>query len=403
MSSAPRGVDVSPPPDAAIGLPHEIRSDSSASSAAGEPWRGRRMLVLIQHAGTQGPQPKHTPLLIDGLSNAGAVVVTAPWGRRREGESLTMKVLGRFIDLVKVLHRLHRERFDVLLVKSAHDRRALLRDLPLAVLARGLVPCIVFQFHGGWSDRLLDPGHRAFKAASSMLQRWSDGLLLLSTEECNDWTRFRPGGRYRTYVNPFVAKQDPPAWSPSFKSADGVPVVLLVGRLMAEKGVLDLVEAIALLKDRSTCRAHIAGDGPLRDTVAKRALELGVADRVKLLGYLEGESLAKAYRDADVFALPTYWGEGFATVITEAMSTGLPVITTRIRGMADHLVERENALFVPPRDPAALCEAVLAVLSDPGLRGRMALANSRKVAEFAPARVSRRHLEAVAEIAGWKR
>jgi glycosyltransferase involved in cell wall biosynthesis len=380
-----------------------MRANDAAAPATGEPWRGRRMLVLVQHPGTQGPQPKHTPLLIEGLRSAGVDVETAPWGRRREGESLLMKVFGRFVDLVHVLQRLRRDRFDVLLVKSAHDRRALLRDVPLALLARPCVPCIVVQFHGGWPDKLVAPGHRTFKAASSLLQRFTDGFLLLSREECRDWARFRPRGRYLTFDNPFVEKHAALPFSPRWKSQGGLPVVLLVGRLMPEKGVLELVEAIALLRDRAPCQAHIAGNGPLKEAVARRAAELGVQDRVKLLGYLEGDSLADAYRAADVFALPTYWGEGFATVLTEAMSMGLPVITTRIRGMADHLAEQENALFVPPRDPVALAEAIAHVLSDADLRRRMSEANRRKVLEFAPDQVTRRHLVAVAAIAGWTR
>jgi glycosyltransferase involved in cell wall biosynthesis len=381
--------------------PPATARDAPSPAAGREPWHGRRMLVLVQHPGTEGPQPKHTPLLIDGLRNAGVIVVTSPWGRRREGESLALKVCGRFVDLVSVLDRLRRERFDMLLVKSAHDARALLRDLPLALLARPLVRCIVVQFHGSWSGWLVAPGHRLFKAASSLLQRKTDGLLLLSTEECDDWKQFRPAGRYRLFSNPFVVKHAAPPFSARPKSADGLPVVLLVGRVIAEKGVLDLVEAIGLLKDRLPCRAHIAGNGPLRNAVARRAAELGVGDRVKLLGYLEGEALADAYRAADVFALPTYWGEGFPTAVTEAMSMGLPVITTRMRGMADHLVERENTMFVPPRDPAALAEAIVSLWSDPDLRRRMSAANRQKVAQFAPADVTRRHLEAVSDIAGW--
>ncbi len=364
-------------------------------------WTGRRMLMLVQHPGIEGPLPKHTPLLIAALRKAGVIVATAPWGRRREGESLATKAFGRLLDLLSVLRRLRRERFDVLLVKSSHDPGALLRDVPLAVLARPLVPCTVIQFHGGWTNRLVANGHRLFKAASSLLQRASDGMLLLSTEECNDWKRFRPDGRYLLASNPFVATYAPPTFRAECKAADGVPVVLLVGRVIAEKGVLDLVEAIALLKDRSSCRAHIAGNGPLCDAVLARAAALGIADRISMLGYLDVEPLANAYREADVFALPTYWCEGFATVVTEAMSMGLPVITTRIRGMADHLVERENALFVPPRDPAALADAIVELLSDAQLRRRMSFANRDKVAQFAPPNVAGRYLDAVAQIAGW--
>lgn len=385
----------------------DVQAGSAASSpgaaavpeqAVGAPWAGRRILVLVQQPGIEGPLPKHTPLLIQGLRDAGVVVETAGWGRRREGERWVTKVTGRFADLVHVLARLRRTRFDALVVKSSHDSRALLRDLPLAVLARRLVPCIAVQFHGGWSNRLGERGHQLFQAASGWLQRWTDGFLLLSSEECADWQRFRPQGCYRRADNPFVARHPVPS-RPTVRQ--GLPVALLVGRLIPEKGVLDLVEAVVLLAHRCPVQARIAGAGPLRETMLQRARDLGVADRVTLLGYLGGDALAAAYLDADVFVLPTYWGEGFATVVTEAMSVGLPVITTRMRGMADHLVEGRHALFVPARDPAALAEAMATLLGDPALRERMSLANREKVADFSPREVAYRYAGALAEIAGW--
>src|SRR5581483_7773435 len=110
------------------------------------------------------------------------------------------------------------------------------------------------------------------------------------------------------------------------------------------------------------------------------------------------EELAVSYRDADVFVLPTYHPEGFPTAISEAMSAGLPVVTSNVRGNADHLIEGRNALFVPPRDPDALAEALERVLSDPRLRERMARANREKVKEFAPERVARGYVDVLEEL-----
>jgi glycosyltransferase involved in cell wall biosynthesis len=203
--------------------------------------------------------------------------------------------------------------------------------------------------------------------------------------------------------NPFVAKFAPPAFSDAWKAEDGVPTLLFVGRLMHEKGVMDLLEAVGLMKASQPCRLWIVGSGPLHADATRRSSELGLGERVHLRGYLEGEELMNAYRTADLFVLPTYWAEGFPTVITEAMSMGLPIITTRLRGTADHLRAGDNVLFVPPRNPEKLAGAISSVLGDVELRSRMYSENLKKVAEFDPHQVARAYLDALAEVSDWTR
>src|SRR5205823_173848 len=102
-----------------------------------------------------------------------------------------------------------------------------------------------------------------------------------------------------------------------------------------------------------------------------------------LPGYLAGAELEAAYREATLFVFPS-WVEGFPTVLAEAMDAGLPIVTTRIRGAADHLVAGENALFVEPRDVSALVDAILTLLDDRDLAARMSAANRRRIGIFEP-------------------
>ena len=79
------------------------------------------------------------------------------------------------------------------------------------------------------------------------------------------------------------------------------------------------------------------------------------------------------YRDADVFASPTYM-EGFSNTILEAMASGLPVVSCRAVGVVDCLRDRENGLLTEPGDVAAHADALAAMIRDPGLRRRLARA-----------------------------
>jgi glycosyltransferase involved in cell wall biosynthesis len=361
-----------------------------------------RILMLTPHANVRGPLPKHTPVLVAALRNAGCEVITVPWGRHSDDDSLVARTASRMRDVFRVRHRVRREDFDVMVVKTAHEWPALLRDIPLLLATRRSSPRTVLQFHGGQSQKLVEPGGWLFKALSWVLFRLSDGALMLSTQEVIASAEFYPRGKFRTVINPYVAPLATAVVGKRQRLVKGssAPTLLFSSRLMAEKGVLDAVEAFAVVRRQRACRLLVAGDGPARGELLARAAALGIAEDVTVAGHMTGEELLAIYRDAYLFLLPTYWPEGFPTAITEAMSAGLPVVTTRLRGMADHLTEGVNALFVPPKAPVELARAIRRLLDDGALRQRMGRANRAKVGEFAPAVAARRYIEALDAIAG---
>jgi glycosyltransferase involved in cell wall biosynthesis len=114
-------------------------------------------------------------------------------------------------------------------------------------------------------------------------------------------------------------------------------------------------------------------------------------------GHVNETSLRCAYESADIFVLPS-WSEGLPTVLLEAMDAGLPIVTTRIRGAADHLQEGVHACLVPPRNPERLREALAKMIANDDLRSRMGKANREKIKEFAPEAVAREYLMVLRQI-----
>ncbi|HEY3727761.1 MAG TPA: glycosyltransferase family 4 protein [Solirubrobacteraceae bacterium] len=351
--------------------------------------------MLAPYPGVRGPVPKHTPILVDALNALGCDVVLEPWSRRHDHESIGEKLLNRAQDIPRIRRLLKAGHFDLMVVRTSHELQSLLANLPLLAATRGLVPNAVVQFHGGRSDLLVAPGHRAFKAASAALFALSDGVLLLSSEEARESQRFWPRGRFRVVANPFL----PPAADGPVerRTATGPVSLLFVARLIKEKGIFETLAAFASVAEQRECTLVIVGDGPDAAEVASRVNELGLDGKVTLTGFLSGQPLLDAYRAADAFVFPSY-REGFPTAITEALYAGLPIVTTRTRGMADHLAEGQNALFVAPRDSGALTTALERILDDAGLRARMSEANRAKVADFAPEAVAGQYLEALTQI-----
>jgi glycosyltransferase involved in cell wall biosynthesis len=355
-----------------------------------------RIAMLAPRTTVQGPLPKHTPLLVEGLRRLGCEVELLPWGRRVEGERLPAKLIGRVRDVADARRAVIRGGFPVVVVKTAHDWLTLTRDL---VLLRSLPRdrLIVVQFHGSQSPRLVAPGSWLFKLATKALLAGADGVLVLSREEQAEWEKFSP--RSRVFVVRNVRPAPPKGLGGEDARCGGQPTVLCVARLMVGKGVFELVRALPLVQREVPCRLVFVGDGPEAPRVRALADDLAVGDSVELPGYLGSEELARRYRSAAVFALPTSLPEGFPTAILEAMSAGLPLVTTASRGPADHLVDGQNALFVPAHDPPALARALIRLLRDDRLRREMGDANREKVREFDPDVVAVEYRTALERIA----
>lgn len=343
-----------------------------------------RVLMLTAFPAVGGPLPKLAPLVAGGLRRSGCEVAMAGWSAHGVGrEPLVAKLVGRSGDLRRVHLRVAEWRPDVIYVATAHNRPALLRDIPLALSFPPGRPPLVIHFHGSESDRLDSGGWGVFDIASRLLVERAAAVLLLSEEERREWRRFCPGVRFEVVLNPFVPAADAAA-PPPLRPEGRAPVLLCVARLIRAKGVFDLLDAFSMLRRRLPCRLWFAGSGPEEGALRRRVALMGLQDDVDLLGYVAGEELRRAYREADAFVLPSYFAEGFPLAVMEAMSYGLPIVTTPIRGCADHLLEGEHALFVPAREPEVLAGRLAALLGDGDLRRRMSRANRQKVADFAP-------------------
>jgi glycosyltransferase involved in cell wall biosynthesis len=141
-------------------------------------------------------------------------------------------------------------------------------------------------------------------------------------------------------------------------------VVLFCAKLQPWKRPGDLLEAFAAT---GILRAVLvfAGDGPLRQTLYQRALDLGIADRVRFLGFVNQSALPAVYKAADLMVLPSEY-EPFAVVVNEALCCGCPVAASDRVGAATDLIAPVNPDFVfPCGDVPALTEILQSAVSDP--------------------------------------
>jgi len=158
--------------------------------------------------------------------------------------------------------------------------------------------------------------------------------------------------------------------------------ILCVARLVEKKGVGTLVEACRLLRDRHRAvQCEIIGEGVLRGRLEAQIREANLEDRVHLLGAATQAVVRAHYGRAHLFVLPCQVAangdaDGLPVSLTEALSAGLPVISTPVTGIPEVLRDGENGLLVPSGDAAALAGAIEQVLDDEALYRRLA-ANAR--------------------------
>jgi glycosyltransferase involved in cell wall biosynthesis len=152
------------------------------------------------------------------------------------------------------------------------------------------------------------------------------------------------------------------------------PHIISIGRLVTFKGFEHLIDACAELTRRGidfTC--EIIGDGPLHDDLEARIGKLNLSERVHLLGSLSQAAVLERLQAADIFSLASVTdaqgaSDVFPTVIIEAMAAARAVVSTRLAGIPESVVESETGLLVPPGDTMALADALRRLIEDAKLR-----------------------------------
>ncbi len=281
-------------------------------------------------------------------------------------------------ELIRTYRILREERFDVVHV---HTPIAALVGR-VAAWAAG-IPVRIYTAHGFYFHEGMSPLKRWMHIFLEWLgARFGHFIMTVSGEDEEAAIRYhisRPG-RVETIANGVdVTWFDPSLFTSEdrarFRAQWGIPrdavVIGFVGRLVKEKGILELVRAFAELVSRhGSLRLLIVGDVLQSDYDAGKdeffslAKALGVFDRIAFTGMVDDTRPCLAAMD--IFCLPSY-REGMPVSLLEAMAMERACVATDIRGCREEIVNRESGLLVPPRNAEALVQALDSLVSDPSL------------------------------------
>jgi glycosyltransferase involved in cell wall biosynthesis len=154
------------------------------------------------------------------------------------------------------------------------------------------------------------------------------------------------------------------------------PVLLFVGRLHSEKGVFDLLDAFAIVKEHvPQATLVLVGEGPARPQIEQMIAGKSWGSSVFLTGAVRNRDLPPIFRAADLFVSPSIttrkWEEQVGMTNIQAMACGVPIVSTRSGAIPEYVPDGIAGILVPERNPRALADAILLLLADEELRQRM--------------------------------
>ncbi len=393
------------PEISAASMPH-LRSDAretkSAPAGLTEPGGARQagptvrvLMGLVDQAQAGGIFAAERSVM-RGLESIGGVeVIPFMFGSRTTAAPFGRRLARLLRDLVAFTRMLLHERPDVVHLNSAYNRDALGRDVLYLVIARSLGHRVFLKYHGS-DARVLAEGGDFWRALTRIVVALSACVGLLSREELGNFVAAGfPRRRFVVVKN--AVDVDRFAGPPATNHRGGL---LFVARFIPPKGLADLLDAVALLKQRGV---HVplvcVGDGPQMSDLRERAGRLKLGDTVAFTGQMTEDDTIARYRAASILVLPTYHQEGFPMTILHGMAAGMAMVTTRIRAAADYLHEPENCLWVLPRNPASIADTLERLLRDPEGCRRMGHANMMRARDFRGEVVAREYLDLYQSIA----
>jgi glycosyltransferase involved in cell wall biosynthesis len=300
--------------------------------------------------------------------------------------------LANAVALLRLWRYLAGHRFDIV-----HVHTPLVGVLGRLAARWARVPIRLYTAHGFYFHDEMPPALRRFcVAVERRAARWGHFIFTQSDEDRQAAIRegIAPPDRIATIGNGIDTKRFDPARVMATEQAklreeldlvEGAPTIGIVARVVREKGVFELAEAVAAIRrDLPDVRVVLIGGALPSDrddstrAFRERLGELGITPHFRFAGFRN--DVPALISLCNVYTLPSY-REGMPRSILEAMAMALPVVATAIRGCREEVVEGETGFLIPPRDSRALAERLLRVLSRPDEARRMGEAGRRRAVE----------------------
>jgi glycosyltransferase involved in cell wall biosynthesis len=235
------------------------------------------------------------------------------------------------------------------------------RKYIIVILSKLFRKKIIIQTHGGEFFKIYNQYPRIVKKMVKSFFGMSDAILVLSEIRKKEYSNIAPKNKIFVIPN-FVSVPE------LDKKPHKAIKIIYMGVLSDKKGVQDLIKSAKYFVKEDFI-IYIAGEGELAK-YRKQTQELNLANKINFLGWIDGAKKDKLFREADIFVLPSYY-EDLPMSILEAMSYGLPIISTNIAGIPELVTEGSNGYLVTPGDVKSLANRLKKLILNKKLRETM--------------------------------
>ncbi|WP_430972676.1 glycosyltransferase family 4 protein [Sunxiuqinia rutila] len=298
---------------------------------------------------------------------------------RYSGKASLQKIVGVFILFYRLLKELIYYKPDLCYLALTTTGFAFYRDVILVVLIRTFRVKRIFHLH---NKGVVQHDKSWFNKKLYEFVFWDAEVILLSKFLYADVEAYVLPENVHVCANGIPEKTGEAKLN-RFSEA-GLVKILFLSNLIETKGVYILLEACKILKegDIQVSIDFIGGEGDISaEQFEAKARELGL-DTVRYLGKKFGEEKNRAFKEADIFAFPTYYpNECFPLVLLEAMQHGLPVVSTPEGGIADIVEDSKTGFLVPQRSAEQVATKLKFLIQNPDVRVSMGKAGRQRYEE----------------------
>lgn len=253
---------------------------------------------------------------------------------------------------------------DVLYYPPSGPNSAVFRDMMILFPTRWMFKKTIFHFHASGLSEHLKRDNKIFQYIFRKSFFNPDVAIRLSESCPNEGARINAK---QEVIVPNGLPDEAKIQNNHIKKKE--LNILFIGLLEESKGELDLCRAIKILKDKGIkCKARIAGEFKTLDYKEKFFNFINsnsLSESIEYLGIIRGEKKQNAFRQSDVFCFPSYFhSESFPLVLIEAMSYGLPIVTTRWRGIVDMVQDGYNGYLVDIQSPQLVAEKLAVLINE---------------------------------------
>jgi glycosyltransferase involved in cell wall biosynthesis len=267
--------------------------------------------------------------------------------------------------LLRIIYIQARQGIDVIHINLSANGSAYRKFVIAAVASALRIPYVV-HLHSGEFGRFWESCNRLTRRRIETLFTKAKFVIVLGRVWSDLVNTKLPELTERIIVMPNSTKEQPY----NFRG-EGSIKILFLGRISPAKGIGDLLASFEIIRHRNDWQATLAGDGAVAET---RILveRLGLADRVKLPGWLDDDRVTAALHAADILVLPSLV-ENLPMCVVEAFAHGLAVVCTPVGALPEIVEHGRTGLLVPVKNAPALASALERLLTDPALRARLGI------------------------------